>query len=399
MTSFRTDDLTRWGSGLGRNLTPTEVDLNFWDAIQRLVYLEAQPGASPIITHFSVDGTSFYVHFDNAVIMGPYELPVAMFRIREIGWVPGEFYEEMDAFNHNGILYTVLVDHTSEATFDPGANDGAGHDYYYALLAPPGNSLPTGGAAGMHLVKSTSENYAVTWAWSYPETGSASQYLRRVSSTQDDVEFANIDAAEVEFTPSTDSTLTSDNVADALEELAAGGGGAAADITYTPPVDSELTSDNVQDAIDELETLFDPAEATGSFEQNPTGNVSTTAKAMGLGGSPTSFVLTPAGSGIALVWIGGMATNTTAAGSGVTITGRWGTGTPPVNGATTGLGTQFGTPQRFVASTTAGQQGFIVMGKVTGMTVGTQYWFDISIVAVTSGGATVKDVQFVALEV
>jgi len=110
-------------------------------------------------------------------------------------------------------------------------------------------------------------------------------------------------------------------------------------------------------------------------------------------------VFTPEKTGSLVIWIGGVALNSTAAGDGVTITGRYGTGTAPSNGDTSGLGTQFGTPQHFVASTTAGQQGFIVMGKVTGLTVGVACWFDLSLLAVTAGGASVKDVQYVAMEV
>jgi hypothetical protein len=36
MTVYRTDDVARWGAGKGSNLTPAEVDVNFWGIIQRL---------------------------------------------------------------------------------------------------------------------------------------------------------------------------------------------------------------------------------------------------------------------------------------------------------------------------------------------------------------------------
>jgi hypothetical protein len=139
------------------------------------------------------------------------------------------------------------------------------------------------------------------------------------------------------------------------------------------------------------------ANASGS-SATPTGNISTTATAMGLG-LVSGFSISPQKTGNVMVWIAGMALNSSGAGDGVTITGRYGTGTAPSNAATTGLGTAFGAPQHFVGSTTAGQQGFMVMGSVTGLTVGQAYWFDLSIVAVTAGGASVKDVQIVVLEV
>jgi hypothetical protein len=128
---------------------------------------------------------------------------------------------------------------------------------------------------------------------------------------------------------------------------------------------------------------------------SPSGNVSTTDTAMGLG---STFVMTPQTKGSVMVWIAGMAINSTGAGDGVTIRGRYGSGTAPVNGVTSGLGTQFSIDQHFVGSTTAGQQGFVVMGRITGLTLNTTYWFDLSILAVTGGGATVKDVQFMGIE-
>jgi hypothetical protein len=129
---------------------------------------------------------------------------------------------------------------------------------------------------------------------------------------------------------------------------------------------------------------------------NPVGNVSTTEKAMGLANSVSS-IITATSSGHVLVIFSGMVGNSAAAGDGVTITGRYGTGTPPVNGATTGLGTQWGLPQSFVASTTAGRQGFC-MQYIVGVTVGVATWFDLSIIAVGGGGATIYDVSFSAVE-
>lgn len=132
----------------------------------------------------------------------------------------------------------------------------------------------------------------------------------------------------------------------------------------------------------------------------PTGNVSTTETAMGLG---STFYIYPVNTGTAvLVIMSGMVMNSSAAGDGVTITGRHGSGTPPANGATSGLGTQFAIPQHFVASTTAGQQGFCIHDIIYGsgvITAGVQHWFDISIAAVTGGGATLKDLHFSAVEI
>lgn len=131
---------------------------------------------------------------------------------------------------------------------------------------------------------------------------------------------------------------------------------------------------------------------------SPTGGVSTTEKAMGLG-LITGFSYTPTRTGNLMVWVAGQAFNSTAAGDGVTIRGRWGTGTAPSNAATTGLGTQFSIDQRFVGSTTGGKQGFNVMGKLTALTIGVPVWIDLSLLAVTGGGASVQDVQCMIAEV
>jgi hypothetical protein len=152
-------------------------------------------------------------------------------------------------------------------------------------------------------------------------------------------------------------------------------------------------------------TVTGPTGATGSigpagtaqgvtnFVNNPTGNVSTLEVHMGLG---ANFSITPSKSGLVFAIISGMVLNSTAAGNGVNVRGRYNTGTAPANGATAS-GNALGAIQHFVASTTAGQQGFCIHGIVS-LTVGVAWWFDLSIQAVTAGGATVKDVQFSAIE-
>lgn len=126
-----------------------------------------------------------------------------------------------------------------------------------------------------------------------------------------------------------------------------------------------------------------------------TGNVSTSEKMMGFGAFGTR--ITPQLTGKVLVVMSGMVFNSTAAGDGVTISGRYGTGTAPVNGASVS-GTRFGQSQRFIASTTAGKQGYMV-AAVLDLAIGVNYWLDLSIIAVTDGGATIQDVQNIAVEI
>lgn len=136
------------------------------------------------------------------------------------------------------------------------------------------------------------------------------------------------------------------------------------------------------------------AHFAGSYT-GATGGYSTVAKMAGLGAA-LSAQITTSKTGYVLAVVAGMAYNDSGAGDGTTITGKYGTGSAPAAGAAV-TGTTFGTPQEFVASTTAGRQGFCCTAVVF-MGVGT-FWVDVSIQAVTAGGASIQDVQIVLLEV
>jgi len=251
--TYRTNDGTRWGTGKGSDLAPAEVDINFWDLIQRMSTQEARPDPGPVITSFSTSGALFYVHMSDGSTLGPYELPVAVFKDRG-EWLPAVFYTKLDTFTINGGLYVVLVDHTSASSFDPGANDGAGHDYYGLMIQTPGSAIPTGGAVGQVIQKASTAEYSVTWGFKTAGGGATRQVLLKNSGTQDDTIWGWIDASEVDFTPATGSALTADNVADALEQAASGGGIDASDISFTPASGSTISSDNVADALEEIAT-------------------------------------------------------------------------------------------------------------------------------------------------
>jgi len=227
--TYRTNDVTRWGTGKGSDLGPAEVDINFWDLIQRMATQEARPDPGPTIDHFSTSGALFYVHMSDGSVLGPYTLPVATFNDRG-EWLPETAYAVMDTFTINGGLYVVLFDHTSDTSFDPGANDGAGHDYYSLMVQTPGSPIPVGGAVGQVVQKSTTTDYTVAWGWKTPFGGVPGNVIIKDSDTQDDVVWGALDAADVAFTPASGSTLTADNVADALEEAATMGGGGGGSI-------------------------------------------------------------------------------------------------------------------------------------------------------------------------
>jgi hypothetical protein len=130
------------------------------------------------------------------------------------------------------------------------------------MLDAPENALPTGGAVGQIVQKSTTVDYATTWGWKFPTGGTARQYLIKINSTQDNAEWDTPTASDIEFVPDTSSALTSDNVADAIEE-AANTTRAAEDVTYTPSTGSGLSDDNVQDALDSLGASVQEASSVG----------------------------------------------------------------------------------------------------------------------------------------
>lgn len=150
-----------WGPGKGSNLTPAEVDENFWQLVQD-VATKAATGAG--IANFYVTGDQMTVVLTDHTLLGPYTLPTA--KIVFVGaWSPATIYYVNDILTANGSTYIVLLNHTSAGSFSPSANNGHGSDYYGLLLDNPNNALPSGGAANQVLAKATSSDYATAWAW------------------------------------------------------------------------------------------------------------------------------------------------------------------------------------------------------------------------------------------
>ena len=154
---FRTDG--PWGVGIGQNLTPVQVDTNFWQAIQDIA-AKAPQGVG--IAGFSVTGNLMTVVMTDHTLMGPYTLPVANLVFKG-EWIPEYSFFTNDIITHVGSTYIVLMNHVSAATFDPGANDGDGHDYYGLLLQNPEMVVPGGGAVGSFLRKTTTTDFTMAW--------------------------------------------------------------------------------------------------------------------------------------------------------------------------------------------------------------------------------------------
>lgn len=184
---FRTTDLARWGAAnSGGNLSGTQFDENTWFFQQAILALQALPSAAAGIDHFTITGNQLTVTMTDHTTRGPYTIPVSAFNFRG-DWQPGTVYLVNDVFTANGACYIVIFNHTSAATFNPGANDGLGHNFYGLMIASPGSSLPSGGAAGQVLSKTSATDFATTWSWPLPTGGTTAQVLMKNSATNQDV--------------------------------------------------------------------------------------------------------------------------------------------------------------------------------------------------------------------
>lgn len=124
-----------WGAGSGANLTPAQVDLNFYDLSARIADLENNPPQAVSIESIDVTGNLISFTMTNATTLGPFVLPTARFRWTG-EWTAGTEYFENDIFTNGLSLYMVLVDHVADATFDPARFDSVGFVYLQMLAVP-----------------------------------------------------------------------------------------------------------------------------------------------------------------------------------------------------------------------------------------------------------------------
>jgi hypothetical protein len=127
---------------------------------------------------------------------------------------------------------------------------------------------------------------------------------------------------------------------------------------------------------------------------DPSGTTNTTGLMMGLAGS-----ITPAVSGKIVLTINGTIANSNAS-DGAKVQLSYGTGTAPVNGAAI-TGTQVGAFLNVTnnANTAALKVPYSVTAVITGLTVGTAYWLDVVLAAITAGTATITVNSIAAHEI
>ena len=148
-----------WGAGSLEDLDPVDVDNNFWQAIQDIA-AKASQGVG--ISNIVQSGNQLTFVLTDHTLLGPYTLPVVLPKFKG-EWLPNFSYLAGDIFSHGGSTYGVNYNHTSDATFDPGKNDGFGNDAYTLLLENPALSIPLGGAVGAFLRKLTAADLSTYW--------------------------------------------------------------------------------------------------------------------------------------------------------------------------------------------------------------------------------------------
>lgn len=260
-------DLTR-RRDIGAPLSANQFDANIDNLDERLIDLEENPPEAVEIDEITLVGQTMVITMSDTT---SYTLDLPLRHYTPIVWAPGATLTIDQVFPINGTLYSVIFDHVAEATFDPGANDGSGNDYYFALLPNPGNSLPEGGELGQVLMKLSDSNYDVgfrnvpaQYIVFDPDTDSTLTGIDNVNDAINELDSRiasgdGIDASQVVFNPTTDSALSSETVGAALEELegliGTGGGVNAADVAFTPTTDSSLSATDVSAALEELEGM------------------------------------------------------------------------------------------------------------------------------------------------
>lgn len=107
-----------WGSGQAGNLTPDQVDNNFYELHTRVLNLENNPPEPISIDHFEVEGTLLTIVMTNGTEHGPFTLPIAQWRWTG-AWLPNTTYFVGDIVENDSSTYFVRVQHVSDAVFDP----------------------------------------------------------------------------------------------------------------------------------------------------------------------------------------------------------------------------------------------------------------------------------------
>jgi hypothetical protein len=119
----------------GSNLTPSEADGNFTYLDDLIASVEDNITAGIGIDTISISGNVLTFNMSDSTTQSV-TLPTSIYAWTPRGeWQPTTAYAVNDTVSYFGSVYLVIFAHTSHSTFDPGANDGLGHNFY-ALILP-----------------------------------------------------------------------------------------------------------------------------------------------------------------------------------------------------------------------------------------------------------------------
>ena len=143
---------------------------------------------------------------------------------------------------------------------------------------------------------------------------------------------------------------------------------------------------------------FNPGQVVTRTPANPTAGDAATYENAGFGAiaAPNACVMTPGSTGrVLIMWTGNVTSNATAQTD--TIQMVYGTGTAPANN-TAVTGTAFGGELAWVSLTGQLIVPFSLVGLAIGLTVGTQYYFDLATKG-SAGTVALTNMNFCAIEV
>jgi hypothetical protein len=143
----------------GSNLTADEVDGNF-ETVEAQIAAKAAQGVG-VASATLIPPNQLQFQLTDHSYLPPIILPTATFRFVGV-WTPSTPYLVNDIFSEGPSGYVVLVQHTSDTTFDPNATDGSAHNLYGVFFSSP-SELPLGGGAGAVLTKHSLADYDAIW--------------------------------------------------------------------------------------------------------------------------------------------------------------------------------------------------------------------------------------------
>jgi hypothetical protein len=125
-----------WGTAFGADLSPTQIDNNFWELQLQINAITASPPAARSIASITITLDQITFHMSDASLEGPFTIPTAI--PADIGnWVALTAMSRFKFFHNGGSTYLSLRTHTTAATFDPNRTDGPGLEYYSLIMAAP----------------------------------------------------------------------------------------------------------------------------------------------------------------------------------------------------------------------------------------------------------------------